>query len=66
MELQFWYAIEMMDDGSIYREGYATLDGKNWGLVGTTFYANPWAAPGSQWEAAIEGEDEYSSTIAQT
>jgi hypothetical protein len=59
---------EVQQEGDhIHTLTLATVDNKTWGVINCqTQYRGPQSAVGSEWEVAIEGEDEYCQTVAQT
>ena len=65
---RFASAVELYKDGSISWYRYATLDGETWGIVSRTDCANPYANPGSVWEAREihlpNGEMDWQAMIA--
>jgi hypothetical protein len=57
--------VEFNLNGGVDYSTYATIAGKT-GVIARSSRSNWYASIGSQWEAAIEIEDEYCSTIAQS
>jgi len=65
-EVYTFSTVEVMNNGTVNHCVYWSLDGDVWGLVWYRSKRDKFANFGSCWEAAIEGLDEYSHTIAQT